>query len=87
MFKIDLHVLQDTLRRLRPSDSEEGLVALDARTNMEVTRGSQQTEGSPVEQKVVPNLELWSHHIGFGAVVSLCSGARRGNSQPLGSEG
>ncbi len=81
--------MQDALRRLRPPELDgRGLGVRNAQKNMETgTLSSQQTEESQAEQMVVPKLELWSHPIGFGAVVSLCSGARRAAAQPLGSEG
>ena len=83
-------MLQDALRRLRPADFDEGLVAGNAQKKMEsVNWRSRQNlnDESPAEQKVIPKLDLWSHPTGFAAVVSLCSGARHGDAQHLGSEG
>lgn len=81
--------MQDALRRLRPFELDAGgLVVLNDRKQMETwTLPSQQTEESLSKQTFVPELELWSRPIGFGAVVSLCSGARRGAGKPQGSEG
>ena len=74
------------MRQLRPADSDAGGLDVQNAVKKMETRTCIHQE-SPAENKVVPKLELWSHPIGLGAVVSLCSGARRGDTQPRGSEG
>ena len=77
--------MQDALRQLRPAGSDAGGHA--ARNWRKMESRTCRYQESPAEQKVVPKLELWPRPIGFGAVVSLCSGVRRGDVQPQGSEG